>query len=164
VIGVGRAYDGWVEIDAYGWRPPADSPGERHQVCVLVETKTESLGTFGSCFGSGGLFKPIAIESAPQIVSPKSLRSSIVAGSLAPDVARVEVSVRRPSGGKAERIPVTMGQVSGSLMRELHQETPFGYFFAKVRGVVPLKDIRATAFDAQGHKVGSTNSLSAQGE
>lgn len=159
VIGVGHTYDGWVEIDAYGWQPMSDTPGERHQVCTWIETKRLPNAGYGSCFGAGELSRPIAIESASQLVAPKPLRSRFIAGSLAPDVTRVELTVQRVGGKNPEQIQATVARVSGNLLRQLHQESPFGYFFAKVRGTVSLKAIRATAYDEGGQEVGSTSGL-----
>jgi hypothetical protein len=163
VIGVGRTYDGWLEIDAYGWRPPSDSSGERKKVCTWIEFEAEPAPTFGSCFGAGELEQPIAIESASELVQPKRLRSSYIGGSLARDVVRVALRIERPGNKTPDRVQATVAHVDGPLQGKLKQSEPFGYFFAKVRGLVPAKDIHATAYDADGRKVGSTRGLSAQG-
>lgn len=160
VIGVGHAYDGWLEIDAYGWRPPSATPGERHQLCAWIELEALSAPMYGSCFASGQIGQPIAIESNLSITSPKSLRDTEVGGPLASNVARVELSVKRPGHKKKiEGVQATVAQVSGRLQRELRQPRPFGYFYAKVRGMVPAKDITAIAYDASGRELGTTHGL-----
>jgi hypothetical protein len=146
-----------LEIDAYGWRPSSAASGERHQICTWIELEALSSPMYGSCFSSGQLGRPITIESNLSVTSPKSLRDTEIGGSLASGVARVELSVKRPNHEKKiEGVQATVAQVSGRLQRELRQPRPFGYFYVKVRGVVPVKDVTAIAYDPSGQVLGTT--------
>jgi hypothetical protein len=163
VIGTGQAYDGWVEIDAHGWDPGLDTLEERRQFCVWIEYDAEAFPSFGSCLGAGEIDQPIAIESAPSLIQPRRLRYTEFAGALSPEVARVVISFRRPGKKKMFRASATVAQVSGGLQQELKRSTPFGYFVAKIRGLVRIKDARALAFNSAGNLVGSTRGLAGQG-
>jgi hypothetical protein len=164
VIGVGSSYDGWLQIDAYGWRPPVDSPGERHQFCTWIEFEKARFRDFGSCLGAGEIERPIAIESSAEIVNPKPLRATLIGGALTPNVTRVVLSVRRRNGKLAHPVEATVARVSGGLQHQLRQYKPFGYFFAKVPLLVhATRDARAIAYDADGKVVGSAQGLSPQG-
>jgi hypothetical protein len=115
---------------------------------------------YGSCFASGQIGQPIPIESNLSVTSPKSVRDTEIGGALTFDVARVELSVKRPRHKKKiEGVQATVAQVSGRLQREFKQSRPFGYFYAKVRGVVPAKDITAIAYDASGQVLGTAHRL-----
>jgi hypothetical protein len=162
VIGVGRTYDGWLQIDAYGWRPPSDSSGDRREVCVWAEFQTERFATYGSCVGAGDPGASIAIESAPVLVKPKRLRSTQFGGILSPDVTRVVLTVKRSASAKPVRAEATVARVSGRLQHQMKQSRPFGYFFAKLPGEIAPKEVRAVAYNAAGKVVGSTSGLSAQ--
>jgi len=156
VIGVGQTYDGRLEIDAYGWRPPSPAPRERRQICIWAELEVLSAPMYGSCFAPSQVGRPIAIEANISVTSPRSLRDTEIGGSLTSDIARVELSVRRPGHKKAERVQATVAQVSGRLQQQLRQSMPFGYFYAKMPGNVPARDITAIAYDASGQMLGKT--------
>lgn len=156
VIGVGRTYDGWLEIDAYGWRPPAGTRGERQQLCTWVEFAADPRPSVGSCLGTGEIREPIALESLAW--SRGSKRDTRIGGPLSPQVARVVLTVALP-GHDPKQIPATVARVSGSLQRQLDQPGPFGYFFTKLRGHVSARYFRATAYDAHGHKLGAAGAL-----
>jgi hypothetical protein len=156
IIGTGHTYDGWVSIDAYGYRPPAGSAGDPDQVCTWIQTDGVPRSVYGSCFSPAPPRRTIAIESAPQLVSPIRPRSSFFAGSLLPDVARVVITIRRGGGQAPQRLAARVARVSGALSRRLGQRRSFGYFFAKFRGRVALADVTATAYDRDGKVLAST--------
>jgi hypothetical protein len=162
VIGRGSSYDGPVEITAYGWRAPPDTGSTGKQYCVWVEYLPDDIQS-GTCasplepLDSGG---PISIDSELQGISPKPRRYTAIGGRLTPEVASVRVSYRRHGSKKRFHVKAIVAQVSGKLQQRLGQPGPFGYFDAKIRGLVPLSRVRAQALDASGHVIGSADHLS----
>lgn len=163
IVGVGRDYSGWVEIVAYGTEGEPESPSQGDGFCVWLEYGKFRFPSFGSCLAAGPIERTIAIEDTTQLISPKRFRFSEFAGALSPDVARVVVEYRRNGNGKTYRTQATVAQVSGTLQNELDQPAPFGYFAAKVRGLIRTKDARALAYNSAGDLIGSTRGLSSPG-
>ena len=159
VIGTGHAYDGWVEIDAYGWKPESNEQGEAQQFCAWIEYARSRYPSYGSCLGAGEIDRPVTIEDVNALVKPKRLRYVEIGGALSPDVARVIVSFQRPGRSGKHRVNATVAQVSGALQGKLKQPAPFGFFVAKIRGHIRFKTVRATGFDAAGSVIGSTRGL-----
>jgi len=159
VIGRGRAYDGPVEIVAYGWRPPEDALSEGKEYCVWIEYPPDDI-EYGTCAsplepleGSGA----IQVDSEVQLLTPKRLRWTNIGGRLTPDVATVRVFFHRHGSEKRFHLKATVAQVGGRLQQRLDQPAPFGYFNVKVRGLVPFRSFRVQALDAGGQVIGSAH-------
>jgi hypothetical protein len=160
VIAVGMADAGKLEVDAYGWQPPAD--GDDHEgpsVCTWIEAPPGSFPFYGTCFAPEGIHTPVKILHDSEAIGPKAVRNTQIGGPAEPNVARVVFVVRRP-GMAVERVDAVTCQVSGPLQEELGQTAPFGYFYGVIRGNVRSKYVEAVAYDAKGQKLGSTRGLS----
>jgi hypothetical protein len=155
IIGVGEAFDGPLQLVAFGWKAPVDEAGGRHQYCVWIESPPDKTPNFGACRnpqhrpGNGH----ITIDDMNQLVWPKSQRYTEVGGALAPDVAEVRVTYKSPEGIRT--VPSTVAQVRGTLRRKLKQRAPFGFYVARIPGLVKFQDIRVTALDARGEPLAS---------
>jgi hypothetical protein len=159
VIGRGHAYDGPVEIAAFGFKPPPDDPVGGKQFCVLVEYPPRDIN-FGSC---GSALEPleggaIEINSQQQALGPKPVRYTEIGGVINPEVAKVRLFYHRH--GDKKRAHVVIGHVTAELQNKLKQPALFGYFDAKVRGLVGFARFRARAYDAGGHLLDVANHLS----
>lgn len=158
MIGRGKTFDGSVELVAYGWLAPKDTVGSslRRQFCVWVEYPPAEIAP-GTC---GGPLDPtyqgaLAIDDRIQAFGPPSKRHTEIGGRLSPAVASVRVTYRRPGSARQIRAAAVVAQVGGALQSRLGQPLPFGYFDAKIRGLVPFGGIRAEALDASGQVIGS---------
>jgi hypothetical protein len=157
VILAGKTYLGRVEVDAYGWNPPAEfETGEADALWADVEFGSPVAGwSYASSFVPEHIHRPVTIEALFWQDRPKSQRSTFVGGALEPGVGRVLLSYPRPNGKGTVRSDAVVSQVSGQLQQELHQSVPFGYFFARLPGIVQGKELQATAYGAHGQKLGS---------
>jgi len=157
VILAGKTYLGRVEVDGYGWCPPAEfETGEADAMWADVEFGSPLEGwTYASTFVPENIHRPVTIEALFWQDGPKSQRSTFVGGALEPAVGRVVLSYPRPNGKGTVRADAVVSQVSGHLQQELHQPVPFGYFFARLPGTVQGKGLQATAYGAHGQKLGS---------
>jgi hypothetical protein len=52
------------------------------------------------------------------------------------------------------RVVALVTQVNGDLQRRLKQPVPFGFFYAKVRGLVRFGAFKAQALDSSGNVIG----------
>ncbi len=151
VIGRGDTPTGPVELVAYGWLAPRDSPppGPREQLCIWVEhlPKEISPGMCGSPLDPEGGQK-IAIDDQIRGLGKPAQRFTEIGGRLSPDVASVRISYRR-NGHKATGMAV-VARVADELLVKLHQSRPFGFFDLRIRGQVPWRSIRIQAYDATG--------------
>ncbi|MBS1893711.1 MAG: hypothetical protein JST59_20615 [Actinobacteria bacterium] len=157
VILAGKTYLGHVEVDAYGWNPPADfGTGEADALWADVEFGAPVAGwSYASSFVPENIHRPVTIEALFWQDQPKSERSTFVGGALEPGVGRVLLSYPQPNGTGTVRADAVVSQVSGRLQQELHQSAPFGYFFATLPGTVQAKELEAIAYGAHGQKLGS---------
>lgn len=154
VIGRGETFNGPVEIVGYGWSAPKDSgSSSQNKLCVWMEYPPREIN-FATCDSMLGSVHAMQIDNFTQIVRPRGLRSTEIGGRLGSGVVSVQIVYRRP-GGQRFQLNATVAQVSGQLQKALKQPAPFGYFVAKVRGLIGLKAFRVQAFDATGHVVGS---------
>jgi hypothetical protein len=157
VILAGDTWGGGVEIAAYKWNPPAEFATGADMVWADVEIGSPPEGWLSSStFSPEELAAPVAIEALFWQPSPKSERSTFVGGALQPGVARVQLSYKRPHGTGTVHADAVVGSVNGRLQEEIGQAAPFGYFFARLPGVVQAKGLQAVAFDADGNRLGST--------
>ena len=160
VIGRGPGYKGHVEIVAYGWLAPANSLGSegsflpRQSYCVWIENPPESPD-FGSCDSPLTTTRAVQVVSETQGLGKPRFRYTDITGPLTPEVASVRVSFHRRGSGRTRHVKATVAQVSGQLQEKLRQPEPFGYFDARVRGLVPWRFFRVKAFDAAGNVIGS---------
>lgn len=154
VIGVGAVIDGPVEIVARGWEAEADSPPA--DFCVFVEQPPHELqfGTCGRSLEKAGR-GAVALDMVVQTVAPKFARATSVGGRISPEVAAVRVYFHRPGSKKLHRVNAVVGQADGDLQRRLKQPAPFGFFFGKIRGVIPFGGFRVQALDASGAVIGT---------
>lgn len=162
VIGRADTPFGTTELVAYGWLAPPDSlpSGPRKQFCIWAEhlPKEISWGMCGFPLDPSGNQK-IAIDSRGGTLGKPAQRFIEIGGRLTPDVASVRIFFSR-DGRKGSSL-ATVAQVTGELQRKLHQAVPFGYFNAKVRGLVSWHSIRVEAYDSTGaliDEAGSTSS------
>jgi hypothetical protein len=154
VIGQGAVIDGPVELVAYGWESEADSPPA--DFCVWVEHPPREIqfGTCGTALSRSGR-NPIAIDLDAQVVAPKIARATEVGGRISLRVSAVRLYFRRPGSKKPHRVNAVVAQVDGDLQQRLGQPVPFGFFYAKVHGVVGFGEFHAQALDAEGKIVGT---------
>lgn len=155
IIGLGKAFNGPIQLVAFGWKAPPDEAGGRHQYCVWIESPPQRDPSFGACRNprhrpANGQF---TIDDMSQLIRPKSQRYTEIGGALAPDVADVRVSYESPQGTRT--VPSTVGQVKGSLQHRLRQRAPFGFYVARIPGLVKFRDISITALNAQGEPLAS---------
>jgi hypothetical protein len=155
IIGLGEAFDGPIQLVAFGWKAPADEAGGRHQYCVWIESPPLRTPNFGACRNPQGRLGngQITIDDMTQQVRPKSQQYTEVGGALAPDVDSVLVTYKSPAGNGT--VPSTVGQVKGTLRLRLKQRAPFGFYVARIPGLVKFQDIRVTALDAKGEPLAS---------
>jgi hypothetical protein len=155
VIGRDDTPLGTTELVAYGWLAPADSlpSGPRKQLCIWVEhlPREISPGMCGPLLDPNGGQK-LAIDDQIQALGKPAQRFTEIGGRLTPDVASVRILYSH--NGRAFSHKATVAQVAGELQRKLHQAVPFGYFNARVRGLVPWRSIRAEAYDSTGALIG----------
>jgi len=78
-----------------------------------------------------------------------------VGGRVSPDVAAVRLYFHRPGSKKQHRVDAIVAQVGGDLQNRLKQPAPFGFFYARVRGVMPFGAFKAQALDAEGKVIGT---------
>jgi hypothetical protein len=160
VIGRGQTYQGPAEIVAYGWNPPADAdedPSQRN-FCIWVEYPRQDDILFGTCAEADEPNSAIEINGEVQGISPKRARFTEVDGLFRSDVASIRVTYQRQ--GKKRHAKTTIARVTPDLQQKLKLPQGFGYWDAKVRGVIKLRSFKARAFDAAGKPLGSTNHLS----
>jgi hypothetical protein len=152
VFGVGSALDQRVELVAYAWMPPADSP--KADFCVWVEKPPQEV-EYGTCASAlSSATKVISLDMEGQQLAPKSERSTVLGGRIAPDVAAVRVFLRRPGTKRRLKINAVIGRVEGDLQRRLKQPAPFGFFYAEVRGLVQFSTFKLQALDSSGNVIG----------
>lgn len=84
-------------------------------------------------------------------------REAELTGSLAPDVASVQVSFRRHGSQRMFQTSAVVALVSGELQKSLKQPAPFGYFVIKVRGRFVARSLRIRALDKEGNFVGASD-------
>lgn len=104
--------------------------------------------------GTGTKFRPpgtrdSSVEGLSRTRFPDFVRSTTVGGRVAPGAAAVRLYFHRPKRGKRRRVDALVAQVDGDLQRRLKQPAPFGFFYARVRGVVRFGVVRFGAFRAQ---------------
>jgi hypothetical protein len=165
VIGRGTTFGGAVELVSYGWLAPRDSapPGGRNQFCIWIEHLPDEISP-GTCDAAldprGG--REIAIDDVIHGLGSAAQRFTEIGGRVSPDVASVRVAFRRP-GNRSYTVAAVVGQVAGELQAKLKQSAPFGYFAAKIHGLVSLKSIRVRALDASGLVIDTTRGLTPHG-
>ncbi len=157
VIGSGRAYDGWLQIDAYRWNPPAEvGKGGSTFACSWAESETVRRPFYGSCDDVSESGEPITLSGLTSVLTPPAGHTTMIDGSLGPGVARVIVSVKRPrSAGGDVKVHAVIAWVRGKLLRALGLPRPFGRFAAKVPGMVNSEHVVVTAYDAHGKRLGA---------
>jgi hypothetical protein len=155
VIGVGETGGERVQIDAYGWNPPTELVAdEGSAACAFVEFAPEPhYPWYMSCFFPEWVKRPVRIETV--IVEEGGRNATMIAGTVAPDVTKVVVSLTDPRGKGRPEARAIVAQVDGTLLRQLGQPVPFGYFFAKLPQVKGRRPV-AVAYGAHGRKLGST--------
>jgi len=142
-----------LELVAYAWKPPADSP--EADFCIWAERLPKEI-EFGTCATAlNAETKAVAIDMQIQQISPRHARSTTVGGRIAPEVAAVRLYFHRPSSKKRLRVDALVSQVDGDLQRRLKQPAPFGFFYARVRGLVRFSVFKAQALDSSGNVLGT---------
>ena len=152
VIGRGRTSGGPAEIVAYGWESEPDSPPA--DFCVWIEQPLEVLP--GACGLAPADAGSIGMEMKTLAIRPTWARATYVGGLVSPDVASVRISFRRPGFKKLFRVSPVLGAVGGDLQQRLRQPAPFGFYYARVNGIVSFTQVRAEALDAEGNVIGRT--------
>jgi hypothetical protein len=151
IIGRDDTSLGTVELVAYGWLAPPDSLpyGPRKQLCVWVEhlPREISPGMCGPPLDPSGDQK-LAVDDQIQALGTPAQRFTEIGGRLTSDVTSVRIFYSH--NGREVSHAATIAQVAGELQRKLHQDVPFGYFDARVKGLVPWRSIRVEAYDSTG--------------
>jgi hypothetical protein len=151
VIGRAGTPSGTVELVAYGWLAPPDSlsSGSRKQLCIWVEhlPREISPGMCGPPLDPSGDQK-LAIDDQVQGLGKPAQRFTEIGGRLTPAVTSVRIFYSH--NGREVSHAATVARVAGELQRKLHQAVSFGYFDARVRGLVPWGSIRVEAYDSTG--------------
>jgi len=153
VIGVGSVLHRPVELVAYAWKPPADLAGEG-DFCIWVEQPPEEV-EYGTCATALGGASPIAVDLKTQLVAPKRARFTAIGGRITPGVAAVRLYFHRSGSGRRLKVDALVSQVAGDLQRQLKQPAPFGFFYAKVRGLIRFSAFKAQALDSSGNVIGT---------
>lgn len=153
VIGVGSALERTVELVAYAWKAPADLAGAG-DFCVWAEQPPSEV-EYGTCASALGGASPIAIDMQTQLVVPKRARFTAIGGRIAPEVAAVRLYFHRHGSQKRSSVEAILGRVDGELQRRLKQPAPFGFFYAKIRGLVRFSAFKAQALDSSGRVLGT---------
>lgn len=153
VIGAGSVLNRRVELVAYAWKPPADS--FEGDFCIWAEQPPEEI-EFGTCATAlGAESKAVAVDMQIQQISPRHARSTTIGGRIAPEVAAVRLYFHRPSSKKRHRVDGLVSQVDGDLQQRLKQPAPFGFFYARVRGLVRFSAFKVQALDSSGNVLGA---------
>jgi len=97
----------------------------------------------------------IGMEMKIKLIQPAPARATYVGGLLSPDVASVGVSFRRPRSPKQFRVKPVIGWVRGDLQQRLGQPAPFGFYYAKVNGLVEFRRFRVEALNSEGEVIGA---------
>jgi hypothetical protein len=153
IIGVGSALQRTVELVAYAWKPPANLAGEG-DFCVWAEQPPSEV-EYGTCASALSGTSSIAIDMQTQRVAPKRARFTAIGGRIAPGVAAVRLYFHRHGSQKRSSVEAILGRVDGDLQRRLKQPTPFGFFYAKIRGLVRFSAFKAQALDSSGRVLGT---------
>jgi hypothetical protein len=90
-----------------------------------------------------------------QRVAPKHARFTAIGGRIAPDVAAVRLYFHRHGSPKRSSVEAILGRVDCDLHRRLKQPAPFGFFYAKIGGLVRLSAFKAQALDLSGKIIGT---------
>jgi hypothetical protein len=158
VIGVGSALHRTVELVAYAWKPPADLAGEG-DFCIWAEQPPKEV-EYGTCASALSGASPIAIDMQTQLLlAPKRAQFTAIGGRIAPEVAAVRLYFHRHGSRKRLRVYAIIGRVAGDLQRKLKQPAPFGFFYAKVRGLVRFSAFKAQALDPSGNVIGTAGNI-----
>jgi hypothetical protein len=153
VFAVGSAFDRPVELVAYAYKSPADSP--EAVFCVWAEKPSQEI-EYGTCAAAlSETESPIVFDMQTQQLRPKPERSTVLGGRITPEVAAVRLYFRRPGTQKRVTVDALIGQVDGDLQRRLKQPAPFGFFYAEVRGLVRFRAFKAVALDSSGEVIGT---------
>jgi hypothetical protein len=154
IIGAGSVLGHPVQIVSYGWEPEADSPPA--DFCVWVEQPPREI-EFGTCGTSleGARRGAIALDMDVQAVASRSARATSVGGRVSPDVATVRLYFHRRGSKRQRRVDAIVAQVGGDLQNRLKQPAPFGFFYARVRGVMPFGAFKAQTLNAEGKVIGT---------
>jgi hypothetical protein len=163
VIGRGALLGDPVEIAGAGWSAPKyfETPGG-DQFCVWIEFLAErsTSSMCGPVAQTASGKETVYIESFGESGGTGRPREAEITGSLAPDVASVQVSFRRHESRRTSHGHAVVALVNGELQKSLKQPAPFGYFVTKVRGRIVAKSLQIRAFDKEGHFVGASDDAS----
>lgn len=152
VIGFGSTLDRATQLVAFGWNPEPDSPPANF--CLWIERPPREV-EFGACAAPLDEEDGAAIDMQTQTLARRPGRSTAVGGRVAPRVAVVRLYFHRPKGVKRRRVDALVAQVDGDLQRRLKQSAPFGFFYARVRGIVRFGAFKAQALDSSGNVIGT---------
>lgn len=160
VIGRGSLPSGPVEIAGAGWSAPKyfETPGGG-QLCVWVEFLAEqsTSSMCGPVAQTASGKETVYIESLRESTETNGPREVELTGSLAPDVASVQVSFRRHGSQRIFQTNAVVALVGGELQKSLKQPASFGYFAIKVRGRFVARSLRIRALDKEGNFVGASD-------
>lgn len=154
VIGVGSVLGYPVQIVSYGWEAEADSPPA--DFCVWIE-HPRGENEFGTCDTSlrGSLEGAISLDMRIQTLGPVPGRATAIGGRISPDVAAVRLYFHRSGSKKRHQVKAIVAQVDQDLQRRLEQPVPFGFFYAKVHGLVGFGEFHVQALDVEGRVIGT---------
>jgi hypothetical protein len=145
VIGVGRHFNGPVELIAFQSRPG---------LCIEIDILREGGG--GTCPGAIHPPEGQALSTSGGSVSFGRSKYTQIEGAVTPGAAAIRVRYRRK--GEIRETNAVLAQVAGELQQRLGEEAPFGVFEATVRGCVPIERFRLAALDTSGVVLGRTRS------
>ena len=149
VIGAGSILSRRTEVVAYGWKAEPASSAAEFCVWAMRPLQLPEFGTCGSALGQ----RAIAVDMQIQAIAPKRARATSIGGRIAPEVAAVRLYFHRKKSSRQDHAVALVAQVNGGLQQRLKQPAPFGFFYAKVRGLVPFGAFKIQALDASGNVV-----------
>lgn len=141
VIGRGRDFEGPVELIAYGWKSGGYGGPPQSGVCIWASYLLHEHPFFQTCVlddesRAGGA---VEVKTGTAQLQPKDSRWTSFGGRLAPTVAGVRVTFRRPGREKIFRVSPIVARVHGDLQRKLKLPQPIGFYTVRVAGLIPQK-------------------------
>jgi hypothetical protein len=151
VVGVGRAYNGRIELVAY------DS---KLGLCFSIDRPRLGVAA-GTCPGHDELVPQggIRVELTGASTSRPRGGYSEIAGVAMPTASSIQVFGRRR--GRTRRGPAILATPSSELLDHLNQNDPFTLFAGTMRNCVESKRMRVIARDTYGALVGADRGLRA---
>ena len=136
-------FDGPLEIIGYS---------SRFGPCLVFDHKREgSQSTTCGPPSRVGNKRAIAMQGLT-VLGRKNARLTDVNGYANPATASAQIQFER--GGETRTRGMTVVQVQGELQEQLRLARPVSMFFGTMRGCVPARSMRFTAFDAGGDQLG----------